>query len=876
MLPSGAVTFMFTDIEGSSKLWQDRPEEMRHALSCHDALMRSEISRAGGSVFKTLGDAFFSVFNSPLDALYTAISIQRKLSQDPIFAKLPIRVRIAIHTGIAEERDQDYFGPTLNRAARLLNLGAGGQTLVSNIVRGMMQDTPDSEFTLLDLGIHRLKDLIAPEQVWQVNAKGLSNDFPPLKSHFLPSSNLPRQRTPFIGRKAEIESIKALLKTASLLTLTGTGGTGKTRLSLQAAAELQGDYPAGVFFVDLSRTLEPGFVVQRVVEELGIREVANSQLIETVIERLRTQKAFILLDNCEHLIDECAHFVDALLRDCPNVTLLATSREPLNIPGEIVWKVPSLSFPKTADIPSTEDFLNKLESFDSCRLFIDRATSQNDHFRVTRENMATIMNICRRLDGIPMALELAAANVNSLSLDQIASHLGDRFNLLAGGNRLALPRQQTLRALIDWSYDLLGVDEKKLLYRLSLFAGGWTLKAAKTICSDESLPENDIVGLMQSLVKKSMVNFEDQKDGEGRYWFLESIREYCVEKSQGEDPKRILSRHRSYFLEYTELAESKLQTPEQTIWLGALDQDQQNIRFALSSCLNEAEDSEFAMRFCAGLLRYWYIRGHLTEGRNWLHVLLQKPDLKSNSLYGKVVNGAGILAMAQGDFDSAFGLVQKSLLLHQESGDIAGVARAYNSLGLIALERDQLDEMKACHEKSLELYRSLNDRNGIASNLSNLGLVAHKRKDFVTAMRYHEESLLIEREIGDVHHASVTLHNLGVNANLLREHDQALSYCTEALLILENSGPNPFLANIFVELAATNVLQSKFERGLILLSAATAFCSRQNISVPKADEAIQIHLDGLFEVLGQENYRNIWTIGQGMQLKELIEYSLTP
>lgn len=515
-LPTGTVTFLFTDIEGSTQLWERQPDAMRSALARHDQILRDVVGRQGGGVFKTVGDSFCAAFATATDALEAALTAQKALGAEERAGGLRLRVRMALHTGAVEERDGDYFGQALNRVSRLLSAAHGGQTLVSAATHQLVRDALPPGVTLGHLGEHRLRDLSRPEQVFQLCHPELPHEFPPLRGMNHPGlpNNLPQQLTSFIGRERELAAVKGLLGSHRLVTLAGSGGCGKTRLALQAAADVLEGYPNGAWLVELGSLLEPALVAQAVVSALGLREQAGQTPTQTLAECLKPKTMLLILDNCEHLLAACADLADGLLRACPQVTLLASSREALGIAGEQTYRVPSLSVPDPRQLATVES----LSGCESVRLFLDRATLSRPDFRLTAPNAPALASVCQRLDGIPLAIELAAARVRSLSVEEIAGKLDSRFRLLTGGSRMALPRQQTLRALIDWSYSLLNAQEKRLLNRLSVFAGGWTLEAAEQVCvgagrTEDGIEDWETLDLLVSLVDKSVALAETQGEG---------------------------------------------------------------------------------------------------------------------------------------------------------------------------------------------------------------------------------------------------------------------------------------------------------------------------------------------------------------------------
>ncbi|HSN77057.1 MAG TPA: AAA family ATPase, partial [Anaerolineae bacterium] len=483
-LPSGTVTFLFTDIEGSTRLWERQPKAMAAAMARHNAILRHAVESNGGQVFRTAGDAICAAFATAAPAVAAAAAAQQALFAEawPVDAQLPARV--ALHSTEAEPEHGDYATGGLNRLGRLLAVTHGGQTLLTQATEQLARDHLPPGASLLDLGQHRFRDLTQPDRIFQLAIADLPASFPPLKTLDAISNNLPAQLTSFVGRERELEQLVARLSPSPgraggrgvrLLTLTGPGGTGKTRLSLQAAAEMLEHFPDGVWFVELAPVSDPALVAQTIAAALRLSEVASRPVDALLADYLRDRRLLLVLDNCEHLIDECARLADKLLRACPAMHILASSRESLGIAGEAVFKVPSLAMPDSQALPP----LDELAHFDSVQLFTERAASVQPGFRLTAQNASAVAQISCRLDGIPLALELAAARVRSMSPEQIAARLDDRFRLLTGGSRAAVQRQQTLQALIDWSYDLLSPQECTLLRRLAVFASGWTLEAAE-------------------------------------------------------------------------------------------------------------------------------------------------------------------------------------------------------------------------------------------------------------------------------------------------------------------------------------------------------------------------------------------------------------
>lgn len=529
-IPTGTVTFLFTDIEGSTQLWEHFPGLMKTNLAKHDTLLRAAIEQNEGYVFKTVGDAFCAAFPTALDGISAAIAAQKSLAGEN-WGEATIRVRMGLHTGSADERDKDYFGPTLNRAARLMSAGHGGQILLSRATQELVSDKLPSNAALDDSGERRLKDLVRLEHIYQLNAPGLAGSFAPIKTLDSYRHNLPAQLTSFIGREGEMAEVKRTIVTHRLVTLTGPGGTGKTRLSLQVAADLLDQFPSGVWFVELAPLSNPELLSQTILAALETPVQPGKSATESLCNFFSEKTALLVLDNCEHLVEACARLVERLLTSTSALRILTSSREALGVKGEQTWHVPPLSLPDLKKLPGYET----LSQYEAVRLFIERARLVQPLFSVTNANAPAVAKICTRLDGIPLAIELAAARLRILTAEQIASRLDDRFHLLTGGSRTALPRQQTLRALIDWSHDMLSESERTMFRRLAIFSGGWVMEAAEAVGSDEQIGSYETLDILNLLIDKSLVSVDLSRDELPRYYFLETIREYAHEKLRESD-----------------------------------------------------------------------------------------------------------------------------------------------------------------------------------------------------------------------------------------------------------------------------------------------------------------------------------------------------
>lgn len=600
-LPTGTLTLFLTDIEGSSQLWERHSEAMKEAISRHDRIIREAVESHRGAqpVEQGEGDSTLTAFQSPSDALACALQIQRQFASEPWPPLLTIRVRAALHTGEVELRDERrYWGPAINRCARLRAIGHGGQTLVSSVTHDLMADRLPAEVTFKDMGIHHLRDLATPEHVYQLCHPEIPEEFPPLLSLEAFPNNLPLQLKSFVPREREIEEIRQRIGENRLVTITGAGGSGKTRLALHVAAESFEQYPGGVWLVDLAPVTDPDLVLEAVAKAIRLPMVGGAAgavradprtLIEKVIGYLRLRKTLLILDNCEHMLDACSDLSAELVQECPDLTILVTSREPLGVDGESTWRVPSMSIPGSKEPLPPET----LGAFQAVRLFAERASAVRSDFAVTHENAPAIAEIVRRFDGIPLAIELAAARVNILSPAQIASMLGDQFRLLAGGSRKALERQQTMRASIDWSYKHLSEAEQTLLRRLSVFAGGASLEAIEVVCWDDLVAAPDVLDLLSHLVQKSLLEAVESR-GRVRYRFLEMIRQYAGEKfNDSGESETIRTRQRDFFMHFADQAEREMRTGrDETPWLEAIASDYENIRAAFDWSVDRGEKEE--------------------------------------------------------------------------------------------------------------------------------------------------------------------------------------------------------------------------------------------------------------------------------------------
>jgi predicted ATPase len=690
------------------------------------------------------GDSLFAVFGEPAAAVAAALAMMRAVLAEPWPPVTPIRVRMGLHTGTAQLRVGDYYGPVVNRCARIRGLGHGGQVLLSAASAALVRDTLPAGVSLRSLGAHPLRGLAAPEEVYQLCHPDLPADFPPLLSPQAPKHNLPLALTELIGREAEQGEVLTLLAQARLVTLTGSGGVGKTRLALAVAAELVDQYPEGVWLVELAPLAEERLVAPTVLQTLGTREEPGRPLLTTLTGHLQDRRLLLVLDNCEHLIDACAALTEGVLRRCPGVRVLATSREGLEVAGEQRYRVPSLPVPDLAQrLPPV-----RLAEAPAVTLFVERARERQPGFALTAENAEAVARVCARLDGIPLAIELAAARADSLGVEGIAARLDDRFRLLTGGPRTALPRQRTLRAALDWSYDLLTAAEQQLLDRLSVFAGGWSLAAAEAICAGDGVARWEVLDLLASLVNKSLVQTTGT-EGALRYGLLETVRQYGQERLVAAGGlEQLRDRHLAWSLALAEEAERHLQgVADQGAWMDRLAAEHDNLRAALRWA-RERGAVEEGLRLGGALGYFWSERGYRVEGRGWLEGTLAAGAEAPAAVRARALSAAGDLAQWQGDFGRGVALFEESLALSRARGDARGIATALSGLALV-LER-QADYARATSvaEEALALSRALGDRAGMAAALSHLAVVAGSRGEYTRSTALHEESLALWREVG--------------------------------------------------------------------------------------------------------------------------------
>ena len=915
-LPSGTVTFLFTDIEGSTKLARQHREVWETTRTRHHSILREAIEANQGYVFQIIGDAFCAAFHTAEDALHAAAKSQQDLSAED-WGDTPIKVRMGIHTGKAEiQADGEYHGYlAMSRVQRLMSAGHGRQVLISAATQELLLEDLSKDVSLRDLGERRLKDLIRPEHIYQLVIPGLPVEFPPLKTLDFYRHNLPIQLTSFIGREKEMEEGRQAILTHRLVTLTGVGGTGKTRLSLHIAADVLDQFRDGVWFVELAPISDTNLIPQAIFSCLGIPEQPGQTILQLLLDYLRAKKLLLVLDNCEHLIVACAELVDTLLSTAPFVKIISTSREALGVSGEKIWHVPSLSLPDARQVPT----IAQLSQYEAVQLFIERAMLVQSHFQITNANAPAIAQICFRLDGIPLAIELAAARVKGLSAEQIASRLDDRFRLLTGGSRTALPRQQTLQATIDWSYRLLSEQEGVLLRRLSVFAGGWTLEAAEQVCASDELASDQIVDLLLHLVDKSLVVAKTQEINP-RYYLLETIRQYAQEKLDASGESMLMrDRHLEYFRSLAEQARPHFQDAEQFAWLDQFETELDNVRAALTWAL-QGGSVEAGLRLAADLGvdtgAFWVNRGHLKEGREFLEQLL----LKSQATGPVEALAAGYYSIAAVEFwlhDFAAGhhhAEQSESLWSQLGPSYEAKAAAARILKIDLLI--SYDPIEVCQQlqENLPIFREVGDRWMMAHVLFRIAFELHRSGDLTGARQTYEQSRALFQECGDglrvskdnIQLAGMALEEgryaearklceealpffrqlrfsirdeplwmLGVSSIMEGNFAAANAWYTECLLFDHEIGVYNQLPECLIGFASIASSEKRFERAARLIGAAEAAVGARQAPLESFDQAeLQRLRTVVLKELGDANFEACAAKGRSMTMDQAIAFAL--
>jgi len=902
-LPSGTVTFLFTDIENSTPFWEKYPEEMKSALAKHDSVLREAVELNNGHIIKTTGDGIHAVFSTAIDSVNAAVDAQHALQNSEVFktSEFSLRVRMGMHTGEAELRDGDYYGNTLNRAARIMSIGHGGQILLSEITLQVAQEHLPPDVSALDLGRHQLKGLNRAEHIFQLNASDLPQDFPPIKSLNTQPNNLPAQLTSFVGREKEIAEIKAALASSHLVTLTGSGGTGKTRLSIEVGMQLLPNVSNGVWMIELAPLSDESQIIPALAQAFGLQELPFNPLANLVTDYLRDKKLLLILDNCEHLIAACARLADDLLHQCAGLKILASSREALGIAGEVAYHTPSL------------------EDFESTGLFVDRAHAANSKFSLTDSNASSIAQICHRLDGIPLAIELAAARTKLLSAEQIAARLDDLFRLLVGGSRTALPRQQTLRALIDWSYDLLSEEEKNLLRIASVFVGGWTLDAVEAVSENPNALEH-----LEGLINKSLVVTEE-REGKMRYFLLETIKQYAREKLF--EAKQAAAARDRHFIHYKTTTNDLwgagyFATEEETLRLISIQVEMENLRAAFEWGLqNHVQDT---LELTASMAMSMTMVGGQLEAITLLKTAMEKfhtlPPVEGEAnrlrkeIYVRGCFSLGALLQGTNEIMPSRSILQEAIAIARELGNkhLLGMGlEMYASTSAMI----KADDTLAAAQEGLEIFRGLNYNPGMWMAYSNLarweslsgnfqesekyvalaqasmkggtisiqfgflnlgmGMGARFQSRFDRAQQYFEEGRRIFKQIGHKGLMALVTSEIAHTQRAMGTYAEAKQTYRETIQVFQDYGNRPAVAHQLEGFAMIAIVEEESQRAAKLFGAAEAIREATGHKPTDEEQAEESQFTSrLRSMLPEAEYNALWAEGKSMTMEQAIQLAL--
>jgi predicted ATPase/class 3 adenylate cyclase len=868
-LPTGTLTFLFTDIEGSTRLMVELGDRYPQLQMTHHELLRKAFQSNAGHELRTEGDSFFCVFASALDACTAAAAAQRSFKEHEWPEGAALRVRIGLHTGEAPLMGGEYIGLDVHHAARIAGAANGGQVLLSESTRSLVQDALPADLSVRDLGMHRLKDLARPERVYQLVVGGLPDTFPALKTLDATPNNLPTQLTSFIGRSAEVEEAGRLLGNVRLLTLTGPGGTGKTRLSLQIAADAVDEFPDGVYFVPLSAVSDADLIPSAIALVLGIPVSGSRTPLEMVIEHLRDRKVLLVLDNFEQLLPAAAGQPSQLLQATKSLKVMVSSRAALRAYGEQEYAVQPLHLPDLKTHPT----LAALSQFEAVKLFIERALTVKPDFQATNENAPAIAGICERVDGLPLAIELAAARVKLFSPQALLTRLEKSLSVLGTGARDLPGRQQTLQGAIGWSYDLLEAPLKRLMARFSVFARGAEVSRAESICGPADEIGMDVLTGLDELADSSLLRRQPDYD-EPRVVMLQTIREFATERlEQSGEAELLRNRHAVAFQALADEAVPNLFTAARKAWLDRLELDHDNFRGALDWCVASG-NAERAMLLGASLWRFWQMRGHLHEGRSRLTAVLSMPGSKQHSeARRRALEAVGGVAYWQGDLPASQIYYDECLELTRSTGDRRAIAGAlYNDSFPKIVSRSDVSGAQALLEEALPIYRELDDTRGVAGCLWGIGQCLYFSNSIQGAVPPLEEAIGLYRKLGDGFGLGWALFVRALVA--LRVQDVAIAgrLAHESLQIFSDANDISGMVIVLANLAESARLEGDPLRGARLAGAAEALRAQTGTGLGGligANEGWQGR-----ETLSEEAVANAWAEGQAMSMDRAVAYAL--
>ncbi|WP_374685513.1 tetratricopeptide repeat protein [Promineifilum sp.] len=912
--PTGTVTFLFTDVEDSTPLWEQHPDAMRAALARHDALIEARVAAAGGLVVRPRGegDSRFAVFERPGPAVGAAAAIQRALAAELADLPFALRVRVSLHTGAADWRDGDYYGSAVNRCARIRGLAHGGQTLISHATTELVRDELPDGLRLIELGTYPLKGLSRPETVYQLWIDDLPNDFPPPRAGEGRPGNLPTPPTPIIGREQEVVELTALLagNGARLVTLTGPGGTGKTRLSLEVGRALLDHFPQGVYFVDLAPITNPTLVASTIAHTMGIREGGGRPPFDNLKDFLADRQVFLILDNLEQVIS-AAPIVAGLLSAAPRIKTLATSRIPLSIRGEREYPVDTLAVP-AAGAHAVEELLES----EAVRFFVRHAQAARPAFELGPDNAVAVAGICRRLDGLPLALEIAAARIRMLPPAAILKRLDQSMKLLVGGAADLPTRQQTVRNAIDWSYTLLKPEEQALFARLGVFVGGFTLESAEAICNADGA--FDVFTGIETLLRNSLVRQVEWGEDEPRFDMLLTIRDYALEKlEEAGELAATRDAHLQHFAQQATTQYALIYGPETSAIFKRVEAEYDNFRAALSWGMEPGHDLLSAGWIVVFLLWFWYRRGHIQEGREWSERLIRATQSIGGIPFGMALNIAGMMAMWHGDHDVAIQRVEEALQVADWMGFELGISMGHFSYGVNLLnqgrDRDAYGHLTLAAElfdqaddtwdktntlihlanaslalgqykqadvwlrEAMTLAERLGDPWQIAFALNNLGEVARAQGDYDRARPYYERAEAMYREADALGDHARLIHTLGYLALHDGDAARAEELFQESLAAFRRLGNKRGMAECLGGLAAVAAARGEAARAATWLAAADAQIVTSAAAWWPADRVeVERTRRHLREALGDAEFERLWQEGGRMKLEEAMSRAVSP